>query len=351
MMRSRELLFGGVAVVLLVAYLSVGSRLAPVLGPGGGPTPTPSKPVSFVPVVSGPSLGGTIAFAIRGDVYLLSGGGYVPLTSEGRSHQPHISPDGKTVVYARIEEIDGKREVDGQVVPAHLRFSNVIVKDSRGGSETVLLNGLVRATTGFHQVTWFDAPALSPDGKRVAVVADEGQGHSDLHLYDAQTGKRTALLSQGSNLADPAWSPDGKTIAVTSYTLGEPRLLLVSADGRASNPVRLGTTGEPYRPSYSPDGSWIAYTLRHEGRNDIHVAQITGGTRDVALTTDGRSWNGVFSPDGKQIAFLRESGGVIDLYFMELGDALGGGSPKGAVKLTRGEGVDGASRPAWGNSS
>jgi hypothetical protein len=39
---------------------------------------------------------------------------------------------------------------------------------------------------------------------------------------------------------------------------------------------------------------------------------------------------------------------VIDLYAMDLGDALTGGSPKSAVKLTRGEGIDGASRPAWG---
>ena len=181
------------------------------------------------------------------------------------------------------------------------------------------------------------------------MVVDDGKsGASDLELYDAQTGKRTTFLSQGSNLADPAWSPDGKTIAVTSYTLGNPRILLVPADGRAANPVKITTDGEPYRPAYSPDGSWILYTLRHEGRNDVHAVQASGG-KDVTLTSDGKSWNGVFSPDGKQIAFLREHDGVIDLFFMDLADALSGGSPKNATKLTRGEGIDGASRPAWGS--
>src|SRR5437588_129416 len=72
------------------------------------------------------NLGGTIAFALRGDVYVLSGKGYVPLTSDGRSHQPNISSDGRTVFFTRVEEIEGKRTVDGQVVPAHLRFSNVV---------------------------------------------------------------------------------------------------------------------------------------------------------------------------------------------------------------------------------
>jgi Tol biopolymer transport system component len=291
---------------------------------------------------------GTIAFALRGDVYVLSGKGYVPLTSDGRSHQPSISSDGRTVFFSRIEEIDGKRNVDGQVVPAHLRFSNIVSRSASGGSETVVINGLVRAADGFHAVTWFDSPAVAPDGKRLAVVADSGNGYSDLELFDAETEKPPVVLSQGSNLADPAWSPDGKTIAVTSYGLGSPRILLVSADGRASNTLPT-PDGEPYRPSYSPDGNWLVYTLRHEGKNDLHAMQMSGTRMDITLTSDGKTWNGVFSPDGKQMAFLREKDGMIDLYSMDLGDALTGGSPKSAIKLTRGEGIDGASRPAWGS--
>jgi Tol biopolymer transport system component len=348
-MRSRELVFAGVAAVLLVLYLGVGMRFGPAFIPPSSPTPTPTKPVTLVtlPPEASVTVSGTIAFALRGDVYVLSGKGYVPLTSDGRSHQPSISTDGRTVFFSRIEEIDGKRLVDGQVVPAHLRFSNVVSRSSAGGSERVLVNGLEKRADGFHLVTWFDSPTVSPDGKRVAVVADNGEGYSDLTLYDAQTGKLVVPLSQGSNLADPAWSPDGKTIVVTSYTLGDPRLLLVPADGRASIPLTTAD-GEPYRASYSPDGAWLVYTLRHDNRNDLHALQMTGTHRDIALTDDGASWNGVFSPDGKQMAFLREKDGVIDVYSMDLGDALTGGSPKSAIKLTRGEGIDGASRPAWG---
>jgi Tol biopolymer transport system component len=348
--RTREILFGAIAIGVLVVYVSLGSRIAPAFAPPSSPTPTPDKPSTFVPVQSPAAsiVSGTIAFALRGDVYVLAGGGYTPLTSDGRSHQPSISPDGRTVAFTRIEAIDGKRSVDGQVVPAQLRFSNVVVKGTRGGTETLLMNGLVRSADGFHAVTWFDTPALSPDGTRLAVVLDDGRGFSDLGLYDAGTGRRLTLLSQDSNLADPSWSPDGKTIAVTSYTLGSsPRILLVTADGRTSNPVSAVAQGDAYRPSYSPDGSWLVYTLRHEGKNDLHAVQLSG-SRDIALTSDGKSWNGVFSPDGRQIAFLREQNGVIDVYAMDLSDALTGGSPRPAVKLTRGEGIDGASRPAWG---
>ena len=347
--RSRELVFAGVAAVLIVLYLGVALRVGPAFLPPSSPTPTPTKPVALVTLPPGASVNvsGTIAFALRGDVYVLSGKGYAPLTSDGRSHQPSISTDGRTVFFSRVEEIDGKRTVDGQIVPAHLRFSNVVYRPSDGGNETVLLNGLVRSADGFHLVTWFDSPTLSPDQKRVAVVADDGHGYSDLWIFDAQTGKQMPALSQGSNLADPSWSPDGKTVAVTSYTLGTPRLLLVPVDGRASIPLTT-PTGEPYRASYSPDGAWLVYTLRHDNRNDLHAIQMGTTNKDIALTDDGSSWNGVFSPDGKQMAFLREKDGVIDLYSMDLGDVLTGGSVKSAIKLTRGEGIDGASRPAWG---
>ena len=344
---ARELVFGLIAVVLIVGYGVLASSAAPFALPAGSPTPTPTKPVSAVPA---PQIPGTIAFALRGDVYMLRDGKYVSVTSDARSIQPNLSADGRTLLFVRAEAINGKRTVDGQITPAILRYTDIVKKDPGGGTESIVLTGLlVTSPGGFHSVAWFSGPALSPDAKRFAVTSDAVDGAADLEVFDVQTGKRASLLSQGSFLADPAWSPDGTTIAVTSYTQGEPRLLLVSSDGRTALPLAIkGTTGEAYRPSYSPDGVWITYTLRSDGRNDLHAVEVKTG-RDVALTSDGKSWSGVFSPDGKQVAFLRESGGVIDLYAMDVSDALVGGPVRAAVKLTRGEGIDGDSRPAWGN--
>ena len=342
----RDLVFAVIAIGLVIGYGVLGSRAAPLVMTAGSPTPTPTKPVSAVPA---PKTSGTIAFALRGDVYMLRDGKYVSVTSDGRSIQPNLSADGQTLLFARAEAINGKRTVDGQITPAILRYTDIVKKDPGGGVESIVLSGLrTQSPGGFHIVAWHNAPALSPDGKRFAVVTDAGTGQSALEVYDLQTGKLVSLLSQGSNLADSTWSPDGRTIAVTSYTLGEPRILMVALNGGAAVPLGIkGATGESYRPSYSPDGAWITYTLRHEGGNDVHAVEISSG-RDIALTSDGQSWNSVFSPDGKQLAFLRESGGLIDLYFMDVAEALRGGPLSGAVKLTRGEGIDGDSRPAWG---
>ncbi len=345
-LHPREAVFGAVAVVLLAVYMSLGSRAAPVLIPAGTLTPVPSRPVT---PVAAPQVFGSIAFILRGDLFVVKDGKYASLSDKGRDLAPNISQDGRTVIFARTETIDGRRAVDGNVTPAILRYTDVVKKDLSGGTETILLTGLrAKAANGFHSVAWQDGPAWSPDGRRFAVTSDvDGEG-AELEIYDAQNGRRQIALSQQSNLADPAWSPDGKTVAVTSYTIGAPYILLVAADGSSAVPLKINAEGEYYRPSFSPDGAWIVYTLRHpKGGNDVHAVEVKTG-RDVALTSDGHSWNGVFDPTGTWIAFMHETGGVIDLYAMDLGSTLlANGTPRAPVKLTRGEGVDGSSRPTW----
>ncbi|MBI4349217.1 MAG: PD40 domain-containing protein, partial [Elusimicrobia bacterium] len=222
-------------------------------------------------------------------------------------------------------------------------------------------NGLrQRSAGGQHLVSWYIGPAVSADGRRLALFEDDGDGAADLEVvtFAAATAAppgpprptprpTVAVLSQGADLADAAWSPDGRTIAVTTYNTDTPGILLWAAD-RVGSAQRLSglPQGDAYRPSYSADGRWLVYTLRRDGRNDVHAYDLVAKT-DIALTDDGRSWSGVLSPDGTWLAFLRERNGTIDLYAMALGDALTGGRPHDAVKLTRGEGIDGSSRPSW----
>ena len=345
-MRVRDLIFSCLAVLLLVGYIVLGQRVAPLLLPSAAATPTPARPTGKV---SAPAIGGTIAFVLRGDIFVLSGGQYASRTEDGRSETPGLSSDGQTLYFARVEQIDGKSEVDGAVVNARLGYSNIIGKPSGGGTEEILLTGLTKVASGFHQVKWYLSPAVSPDGKRLALIEADPDGSSDLVLLDLVTKKPLTILSNGADWADPAWSPDGKTIVVTAYDSGTPELLLKPADGiTRSTPLKGLPDGEPYRATFTPDGKWIVYTLRHDGKNDLHAFKLAT-SEDIALTTDGQSWNPAVSPDGTQLAFLRSSSFTIDLWVLDLGSALTtGGAPKGAQKITNGEGVDGADRPSWG---
>ncbi len=345
----RNLTFGSIAAVLVVAYLFVAAQLAAVGPTTGQPTPVPTRPPERT---DAPRLPGSIAFVLRGDVYVLRDGRYAALSAEGRSAEPDLSDDGKTLLFTRRESIEGRSLADGQVVNARLGYTVVVRKPSAGGEEELVLDGLrVESNDGFHQVWWYSGPAQDPEGERIAVVVAAQGATADLHvvtLPSSGSGRPAVLpLSQGAELADPAWSPDGTAIATTTYNTALPGILVWDA-ARPGVAERLELPeGEAYRPSFSPDGEWIVYTLRVDGRNDLHAFELATGT-DVALTSDGRSWSAVFSPDGEWLAFLREREGTVDLYAMELEEALSGGTAKEAVKLTRGEGVDAESRPSWG---
>lgn len=344
-MRARELIFGALGAALLATYLVFGSQLYATVGPRAAPTPLPPAPRTEVPA---PRVPGTIAFVIQGDVFVMRDGTFKHQTSEGRNQQPALSADGSLLLFARRGQIDGRSVLaTGQIVNAQLGFSDIVSKPSAGGAETLLVPGLrARNANGFHAVSWFLSPALSPDGRRLAFLEDDGGGAADLVVMDLGTRRRT-VLSGNADLADAAWSPDGRSVVTTTYNTETPGLLLWAADRPGSGTRVTGLPdGEAYRASFSPDGKWLVYTLRRGAANDVHVIEIATG-RDVALTADGRSWNGVLSPDGRWIAFLREAGGVIDLYAAELGDALSGGAPRPAIKLTKGQGIDGAFRPAW----
>ena len=345
-MRPRELIFGAIAIALVAGYGALGSQLYASVGPSVLPTAMPTAPRTEV---RAPKVPGTLAFAIQGDIFVIRDGLMNGQTAEGRNHQPALSADGRVLLFSRRGQIDGRsRLATGQIVNAQLGFADIVSKPSTGGSETLLVAGLRTrdAAGGFHGVSWYLSPAVSPDGRRLAYIEDDGGGAADLVVMDLGTRRRTPL-SLGSDLADAAWSPDGRSIVTTSYNTEEPGLVIWAADRRGSG-QRLTNLpeGDAYRATFSPDGKRLVYTLRTGARNDIHLFEIASG-RDIALTADGRSWNGVMSPDGRWVAFLREQGGVIDLYAMELGDAPGGGPSKPAIKLTKGQGIDGSSRPAW----
>ena len=142
-------------------------------------------------------------------------------------------------------------------------------------------------------------PAVSPDGKRVVVIAG-----ADEHLATvAVTGDDLRRLPTPEEVEDVTWSPDGERIAVASRLrrsdgtwaeVGD--IYVVSADGSKRRRVARGLD-----PAWSPDGRRIAFV---DGRGRIRIVDSDGGA-PVFVGSRGRlpTW----SPDAKRLAFLRDT--------------------------------------------
>jgi len=105
-----------------------------------------------------------------------------------------------------------------------------------------------------------EPPAVSPDGRRIAVVVRQnGKLHLQVMSADgtnAQTLAASIDLQGAANQSTAGWSPDGAWIMTGGSDAQGPGLFKIPADGGA--PMRL-VTGQATNPVWSPDGTLIVY--------------------------------------------------------------------------------------------
>src|SRR5678815_3795680 len=100
-------------------------------------------------------------------------------------------------------------------------------------------------------------PALSPNGKRLALEVHDGN-RSDIAVYE-EAGDTLTRLTFGENNSYPIWTPDGQRIAYTSQDKeGSQNLWWIRADGSGeAQRLSQGKTIQHAR-SWRPDGKVLA---------------------------------------------------------------------------------------------
>ncbi len=185
----------------------------------------------------------------------------------------------------------------------------------------------------------FTFPALSPDGRRVAVVSVGGSAQ-DIWTYDVATGARTRLTFEEGAEMFPAWSPDGKQIVYTSGAQvgAETVLKMKASDG--SGEWRELVSG--FAASFSPDGRFLAYVeLNEEGSPDLMCLPLDGeGEPRPLLRTEYNEMFPQVSPDGRYVAYQSNESGTYEIYLT--------GFPVGEGKWQ--VSVQGGLTPRWSRS-
>ena len=107
-------------------------------------------------------------------------------------------------------------------------------------------------------------PALSPDGRLVAVAATEGS-NEDVWVYDIARRVRTRLSSAPESDSRPVWSPAGDEVAFTSRRAGNLDIFLRQADGSGEEKVLAATPRLEQLSDWSRDGKYLLYHTNDPG--------------------------------------------------------------------------------------
>ena len=156
----------------------------------------------------------------------------------------------------------------------------------------------------------------------------------------ASSGGGSSIMRLTNDSAEdqsPTWSSDGSRIAFASNRDGNYEIHVMNANGTGVANLTNNSASD-FAPAWSPDGSRIAFESDRNGNSDIYVmnADGTGVTR---LTTNSAADNHpTWSADGSRIAFWSLRGGTGDTYVM---NADGSGVAQLATH---------AIRPAWSPS-
>jgi serine/threonine-protein kinase len=190
----------------------------------------------------------------------------------------------------------------------------------------------------------FEYPALSPDGRSLAVAVRAGSTQLWIRRAD---GTRQKLTENGSVNWRPSWAPDGRSIAFVSDLRGRGNqdaydIYRMPVDGSAPATLLLHHSFGLWEAELSHDGQWLVVRSDEEGSmSRIRARRLTGDTALVPLVV-GKSLTSqvALSPDGRWLAYVSISSGRKEVYVI----------PFPSAASTHIVSRDGGSEPRWAHS-
>jgi Tol biopolymer transport system component len=244
---------------------------------------------------------------------------------------------------------DGRRVDPSGQGPSIAQNTMIAYVSDRGGDPEIYvmdLDGMMIRQLSDNEVE-DTHPSWGPNGKlATASVRSTSEDRLQLYLFD-QSGEPTALETEAGHITSPTWSPDGSRIAFSGCCEVGTQIYVINADGTQERQLTDlpddGVSGA-YEPSWSPDGTRLALTIneydpRTQDENEVMYIMNDDGTGLVRVTSPADlASEPAWSPDGRRIAFTSRGDGNSEIYVMNADGS-------GQTNLTRSDSDEGD--PAW----
>jgi serine/threonine protein kinase len=230
-----------------------------------------------------------------------------------------------------------KLQLEGDAAPIadHVAVNTSVYRGVFAASTTGTLLYMGGGASSGSQLLWYDRqgakqgaalaeaalyrqPALSPDGKRLAVNIESGSSQ-DIWVVDLQRQTKTRITFGPARCFIPIWSPDGKWIYYSSSKGNANHIYRRSSDGTGGEETVLMTDGIAETAfSASSDGKYLAYHRsdpKSVTKTDVYILPLFGDRQPMPqVTTPFNEVAPRFSPDGKWLAYLSNETGRYEVY-------------------------------------
>jgi Tol biopolymer transport system component len=219
-------------------------------------------------------------------------------------------------------------------------------------------------------------PDWAPDGLSLAYISDRARlknGTLDpaawrLTLSNSARVQVSTTNQYTGGVDFPRWRPGRGADLLYTLWAYEPQTLapygqLILQDTVSNQKQALTPAGQTaFQPSWSPDGSYIAFITRNGNQDDVSIMPVSNVAPAISVATptatasagsdavrtifQGVAAHPVWSPDGHSLAWVGLKDGSFDLFTQRLDDLL---QPSGSpTQLTTGLHLEAASSISWG---
>ena len=307
---NRFLLTAGVLLVALVAR----AQLTIDITTSGGR----QIPIAVTPMAGESAQPQSVSEVIAADLSrtglfkLVNAGGINPLPSEPSevNFGDWSGRGAEALVIGKIEpQSDGRVEV-------RFRLFDVQKTSQLASYSYVIAPAQLRATG--HRIADVIYERLTGDkgvfSTKITYVVKRGTRY-ELQVADADGFNAQSVLASHEPIISPSWSPDGSRVAYVSFDQKKP-IVVVQNLAQGTTRVVANFRGNNSAPAWSPDGKVLAVALTKDGLTQVYRIPASGGDAQRLTESSGIDTQPHFSPDGQWIAFTSDRGGTPQIYRM-----------------------------------